>query len=134
MNLNREDEYLDEQAREAWSAMGHAFSEAGRALHPRHWSARARWVALGATALAGFVVGAAPGSRPSDEAAPLRGGQAPEASTKHHRIGAIFKLVLELAAIARPLLQSAFAGLMAHASHDGAGEPHEASEPPSRPA
>jgi hypothetical protein len=133
MNLYREDEYLQKQAREAWSAMGHAFSEAGRAMHPRHWKARWRWAALGASAVAGFVVGAAPGSRASSEAAP-RDRQAQEPAAKHHPIGAIFKLVLELATIARPLLQSALAGLIARSSHDGAARPDETSESPSRPA
>ena len=131
MNLNSEDEFLKQQADEAWSAMGNTFAQAASAMHPKHWKARTWWIALGATAVTGFVVAAAVARRHSASAAANHCQPSqPPPQPKRHRISGIIKFVLELAAIARPVLQSILAGFVAHASHEGASHPGGAQTPP----
>jgi hypothetical protein len=126
MNPNRENEYLTQQAREAWAAMGNAFAQAGRAVHPRHWRARTRWLALGVTAAAGFVIASANCAHHHDVATAPQ----PSPEPKRHRISGVVKIIFELATLARPLLQSVLAGIVAHYSDEGAGESGKASSPP----
>lgn len=131
MNLNREDEFLKDQANEAWSAMGNTFAQAAHEMHPRHWKARTWWIALGATATAGIVIAVAATRRHTY--ATSHPSSAPPAP-KRHRISGMVKLVLELAALARPLLESVLAGFVAHNSDDGAPKAGEPASPPPRSA
>jgi hypothetical protein len=127
MNLAREDEYLDEQARQAKAAMGNALAQAGRAIDPRHWTVQQRWIALGIAAAAGFAGGAfIPRRQPVPPPAPQRD------QPKQHRLAALFKIILEVASIARPLFRSILAAFLADSGPNGKVEPDPASTPDSQ--
>jgi hypothetical protein len=119
MNLTRENEYLQEQAQEAMSAMGNAMAQAGRAVHPRHWTAPARWTGLGASAAAGFVAGWISQFTPRHNAGSPSKLSPQPTEGKHHLLATAFRIVLELAAIARPILRSMLSAYLAHPSGNG---------------
>jgi hypothetical protein len=118
MNLTREDEYLEQQAQEAMAAMGYAMAQAGRDIDPRHWTAKARWIGLGASAAAGFVAGSIRLFPPRYGAGPSKTAS-PPTEGKLHPLAGVFRIVLELVAIARPLLKSMLAAYLARPGDDG---------------
>jgi len=115
MNLAREDEYLKQQARQAAAAMRNAIAQAGLAVHPRRWTSRQRWIGLGASAAAGFVLGSVNLFHPGHIA--NIGGRSPAgpepAEVKPHRLAGVIRILLDLAAIARPLLKNILAAYLA---------------------